>query len=183
MSAVQPLRRLPLRVPARAEQVAAALLLVLGALVAVGPRPLALGLVWLAVVTPRLIAVDVAEHRLPDAVVLPGYPVVLAAVALDGASSGSGVLPALGSAGAYGGLLLLLHVAGGMGFGDVKLAPLLGLLAGALGSGAALAAPVLAFLAGGAVASAALLRTGPRGSVPFGPSMLLGAWAAVLLGA
>jgi leader peptidase (prepilin peptidase)/N-methyltransferase len=183
VSAVQPLRRLPLGVPARAEEVAVTLLLALAVLVAIGPRPLGLGLAWLAVVTPRLIAVDVAEHRLPDAVVLPGYPVVLAAVALEGAATGTGTLTALASAGAYGGLLLVLHVAGGMGLGDVKLAPLLGLLAGALGSGAALAAPVLAFLAGGGVAVAAIVRRGLGGSVPFGPSMLLGAWAAVLFGA
>jgi leader peptidase (prepilin peptidase)/N-methyltransferase len=183
VSAVSPLRRRPLRLPVPVDEAVAAPALALAAVLVVGPRPVAAGFAWLAVVTPRLIAVDIAERRLPDAVVLPGYPVVLAAVALDAAATGTGAGLAVASAAGYGGLLLLLHLAGGMGFGDVKLAPLLGLLAGALGSGPALAAPFLAFLAGGGLAVAAVLRSGLRGSVAFGPPMLLGAWGAVLLAA
>lgn len=166
------------RVPV-GEALPAAGLLVLAAL-ALGPRPVLLGVAWLAAVTPRLVAVDVAEHRLPDAIVLPGYPVVLAAVLLDGWSRGIPSTEALLAGAAYGTVILLLHVLGGMGFGDVKLAPLLGALAAAA-AGAAVLAVVLAFLAGGIAATAVLLRRGAGARMPFGPPMLLGAWAAILL--
>lgn len=153
------------------------LLLAVAAAVAVGPRPLLAGLVALAVVTPRLVAVDIAEHRLPDAIVLPVLAIVLAAVALDGGDRGT----AAWAAGAYGLLLLVLHAIGGMGLGDVKLAPALGLLAGALGPLPAVAAPFLAFVLGGLAAVVVLLRRGAGAAMPFGPPMLLGAWTAVLL--
>jgi leader peptidase (prepilin peptidase)/N-methyltransferase len=157
------------------------LLLAGGALVAVGPRPPLLALAWLAVVTPRLTAIDIAEHRLPDRIVLPGWPVAFAAAALGAATGGTPLPVAEGVAVAYGGVLLLLNVAGGMGLGDVKLAPVLGLAAAAVSPAAGVAAPLLAFLAGGTIALAVLIRRGPGSSIPFGPAMLLGAWAAVLL--
>jgi leader peptidase (prepilin peptidase)/N-methyltransferase len=88
---------------------------------------------------------------------------------------------ALAAAGGYGLLLMLLHLLGGMGLGDVKLAPALGLLTGATGPLVAIASPLVAFLAGGLAAVAVLVRRGPGAAMPFGPAMLLGAWAAVLL--
>jgi leader peptidase (prepilin peptidase)/N-methyltransferase len=97
-------------------------------------------------------------------------------VLLDG-----GLGSATWSAIAYGLLLLALHVLGGMGLGDVKLAPALGLLTGALGQVPAVTAPLAAFLVGGVTAVGVLLRRGAGAAMPFGPSMLLGAWAAVLL--
>ena len=152
-----------------------------GAFVAVGPRPALAALLWLAAVTPRLTAIDIAEHRLPDRLVLPGYPVVLAVV-VAGAATGATALPtAAALAAGYGLLLLLLHAVGGMGLGDVKLAPVLGLAAAAVSPAAGVAAPLLAFLAGGVVAVVALVRSGRGASIPFGPAMLLGAWGAVLL--
>ena len=194
MSAV-PLVAAPRRRRATEEATLTALL-ALGSVLAAGPRPALLGLLWLAAVTPRLVAVDIAEHRLPDRVVLPGWPVALAAALLEAAAGGTPVLVALaagagygalllvlhvaGGAG-YGALLLLLHVGGGMGLGDVKLAPVLGLAAAAVTPAAAVAAPLLAFLAGGVVAVVALARSGRGARIPFGPAMLLGAWAAVLL--
>ncbi len=68
-----------------------------------------------------------------------------------------------------------------MGFGDVKLAPVIGLLAGSAGATAAVLAPVLAMFTGGIVAIAVLLRRGLHSSMPFGPAMLLGAWIALAL--
>ena len=162
------------------EAMPAAGLLLLAAL-AVGPRPLLAGLAWLAVVSPRLAAVDLAEHRLPDRIVLPGYPVAAAALILDAWTGGADPAAACVAGAVYGGLLLVLHLAGGMGLGDVKLAPLLGALTAAAVPGGAVLAVVLAFLVGGVAAAVVLLRRGPASRMPFGPPMLLGAWAALAL--
>jgi leader peptidase (prepilin peptidase)/N-methyltransferase len=151
------------------------------AIAALGPRPLLLGFAWLALVTPRLVAVDLAEHRLPDAVVLPGYPVVLAAVLLQSVASGVAPMGAVLAGLACGLAFLLLHVAGGMGFGDVKLAPLLGALAAAATPGGALTWLVLAFLLGGLGAIVVLIRRGAGARMPFGPPMLAAAWALLVL--
>ncbi len=151
------------------------------AAVALGPQPVLLGFGWLAVVTPRLVAVDLAEHRLPDTVVLPGYPVVLAAVLLQAwatsTAPASAVLAGLGC----GLVLLLLYLAGGMGFGDVKLAPLVGALTAAALPGGAVLWLVLAFLLGGIGAMVVLVRRGAGARMAFGPPLLLAAWAVLLL--
>ncbi|MCU1472583.1 prepilin peptidase [Amnibacterium sp.] len=156
-------------------------LLALGALVAVGPRPAMLGLLLLAAITPRLTAIDIAEHRLPDRLVLPALPVALAAALAGSVAGGTPILVAVSAGSAYAALLMVLHLVGGMGLGDVKLAPVLGLTAAAVSPAAAVAAPLLAFLAGGGVAVVTLVRSGPGTRIPFGPAMLLGAWTAVLL--
>jgi leader peptidase (prepilin peptidase)/N-methyltransferase len=151
------------------------------AIAALGPLPLVLGFGWLALVTPRLVDIDLAEHRLPDAIVLPGYPIVLAAVLLQSWAAGAEPLGAVLAGAGCGLVFLLLHVAGGMGFGDVKLAPLLGALAALSVPGGALVWVVLAFLVGGIVAVVVLIRCGTGARMPFGPPMLLGAWAVLLL--
>lgn len=140
-----------------------------------------LPLVYLAAVTPALWATDVREHRLPNRLVVPGYPVALATVAARWALDGHPPSAALAGGGLYFALLLALSYLGGMGMGDVKLAGVLGLTAGLLGPGAAVAAPVLAFLLGGVVAAVSLAR-GRTGSLAFGPYMLAGFWGAVVLG-
>ena len=167
------------RVPLGEVLPAVGLLVVAGSLL--GARPTLIGFAWLAVVTPRLVAIDVDEHRLPDAIVLPGYPVVLAAVLLEAWGSGGSALPAVLAGIACGLVLLLLHLAGGLGFGDVKLAPLLGALATAAVPGAGPLWLVLAFLVGGVAAAVVLVRRGPGARMPFGPPMLLAAWLVPLL--
>ncbi|WP_182114161.1 MULTISPECIES: A24 family peptidase [unclassified Actinotalea] len=151
---------------------------------------------YLAAIAVALALIDVDVHRLPDAIVLPAYPVV--AVLLSIATWATGDWGALGRA-ALGGLALLLlygilFVAhpGGMGLGDVKLAGVLGLALGWLGWGALAVGAFAAFLVGGAFAVALLLagRAGRRSGIPFGPWMLVGAaigigwgealWAAYL---
>jgi leader peptidase (prepilin peptidase)/N-methyltransferase len=63
-----------------------------------------------------------------------------------------------------------------MGMGDVKLAALLGGALGAVGLTGWLVGLLAAFLVGGLVAIVALLagRVGWRGSIPFGPWMVVG---------
>ena len=168
-------RRIPV-----AEVVPGVGLLLVGAL-ALGPQPVLLGVGWLAVVTPRLVAIDLAEHRLPDAIVLPGYPVVLTAVLLQAWTTGRAPAGAVLAGLGCGLVLLLLHVVGGMGFGDVKLAPLLGALTAAALPGGAVLWLVLAFLLGGVGAAVVLVRRGAGARMAFGPPLLLAAWALVLL--
>ena len=69
-----------------------------------------------------------------------------------------------------------------MGFGDVKLAGVIGGMTAYLSWGTLLSGAFLGFLLG-AVAGVLLIagrRAGRRSAVPFGPFMLLGAWSAVL---
>ncbi|WP_199922326.1 hypothetical protein [Microterricola viridarii] len=71
-----------------------------------------------------------------------------------------------------------------MGFGDVKLAGLLGLYLGFLGVGPLLIGAFAAFVLGG-VYSLILIwlkRAGRKSGIPFGPWMLLGAWLGIFLG-
>ncbi|MBC7589746.1 MAG: prepilin peptidase [Salinibacterium sp.] len=153
---------------------------------AIGTSPLGPAtepLLYLAAVTPALIAADLAAHRLPNRLVLPAYPVLLVALGLQWWVTGGFPFLALVSGLGYFALMLALSAVGGMGMGDVKLAGALGLTAGMLGLDAALASPLLAFLAGGVAAVVALAAVrGRRGTrIPFGPFMLAGFWAAALL--
>jgi leader peptidase (prepilin peptidase)/N-methyltransferase len=72
----------------------------------------------------------------------------------------------------------------GMGFGDVKLAGVLGLLLGWLGWGALVVGAFFGFVLGGVVGAALMFarRAGRRTAIPFGPFMLAGAFLAVLYG-
>ncbi|MBP2705705.1 prepilin peptidase [Microbispora sp. RL4-1S] len=127
-----------------------------------------------------LAAIDRRTWRLPDAVTLPSYPIVLALLAP------SGRWPAALACGAafvavYG--LLWFARPTGIGLGDVKLAGLIGLLTGAAGVQAAVVAGFAGY-ALGAVYAVGLLVTG-RGTrtseFPLGPFMVAGALAGVVL--
>jgi leader peptidase (prepilin peptidase) / N-methyltransferase len=148
-------------------------------LLAVGVTPALLAIGYLAVVTPWLVAFDVREHRLPNVLVVPGIAAGGLAVAGEWAATGRLPLVPLIAASAYAGFLLVLNLLGGMGMGDVKLAAGLGLASWNVGVAAL--SPVTAFLVGGLV-SLVLLIAGRRGKrIAFGPFLLGGFWAAVVL--
>ena len=134
-----------------------------------------------------LTLVDLAEKRLPNAVVFPTLGVV--ALLLVPATWAVGtwwpLLWALvGSAAMFAVYFLLALISpSSMGMGDVKLALVVGLLVGWFGMNAWLVGLVGAFVVGGVIAliALALRRVTLRGSIPFGPSMLAGAFIAVLL--
>jgi leader peptidase (prepilin peptidase) / N-methyltransferase len=130
-------------------------------------------IVYVLAVTPVLVAVDLREHRLPNAVVLPGIAVGLVGCALQWS-----LVPLIAGA-AYGGFLLLLSTGGGIGMGDVKLGAMLGLASPTLEVAAL--APLAAFLLGGVAASVALVRHGARVRIAFGPWMLGGYGVALLI--
>jgi leader peptidase (prepilin peptidase)/N-methyltransferase len=71
---------------------------------------------------------------------------------------------------------------GGLGRGDAKLAGLLGLLLGWLGWAEAIVAIFEAFITGGVIALSLLLtgRASRSSHIVFGPSMILGAWVALM---
>ena len=70
-----------------------------------------------------------------------------------------------------------------LGFGDVKLSGLIGLVLGWLGPATAVLGVLAGFVAGGVAALGLLLaqRAGLRSHIAFGPAMLVGALAAVFL--
>ena len=151
------------------------------ALVAVGPDPRALPLVYLAAVTPTLCAIDAVERRLPNSLVLPGYLVAAAGIVAHWIVGGEFSTVAVVSGVLYFVVMLAFAVAGGMGMGDVKLAGVLGLSAGLVSATAAVVSPLVAFVLGG-IAAIGALRGGRGASIPFGPFLLAGFWVAVVVG-
>jgi leader peptidase (prepilin peptidase)/N-methyltransferase len=159
---------------------------------------------YFAVMAVRLTVIDVRHHLLPNRIVFPSYAVagvLLLAAALagaagptDGGQGTNGTLPGLLAVPALrvvaGAAILwlfyfLLRFAypPGMGFGDVKLAGVLGMYLGYLGWGHLFAGTFLAFLLGGlwSLALLAARRGTLKSSIPFGPFMLAGTAAAMLL--
>jgi leader peptidase (prepilin peptidase)/N-methyltransferase len=143
---------------------------------------------YLAAIAVALALIDIDVHRLPNAIVLPSYPVVAALLLLPAIVDGrwDDYLRA-----ALGGLILfafyfLLAVIypAGMGFGDVKLAGVLGAYLGWLGWGPFGAGAFFGFLLGGVLGALlmALGRAGRKSKIPFGPFMLAGALIAVFVG-
>ena len=161
--------------------------LLIGAVVLAGPRPATLALAWAAGAGVVLGAVDLAVHRLPDRVTFPAYAVCAVALTADAAVLGSwgALLRAVAAAAAAFGLAALLAAVTpeGLGFGDVKLLGLLGLVLGWVGW-VVLLAGVFHGLLIGALVSLVLLavrRAGLRTAVPFGPPLLTGAVLALAL--
>jgi leader peptidase (prepilin peptidase)/N-methyltransferase len=81
-------------------------------------------------------------------------------------------------------LLLALIVRGGLGFGDVKLAFLIGVFAGYLSLGHVLVSGIGAFLLGGLAAVLLLVtrRSSRKDAIPFGPFMTSAAIVTVFFG-
>jgi leader peptidase (prepilin peptidase)/N-methyltransferase len=153
------------------------------AVVALGPTALLAGVVYVAAMTGELVRIDVVSRRLPNRLVLPGYPVALAGIAVHGVHTGAQPAFALVAGTAWFVFFLLLNLGGGMGMGDVKLAGVLGLCLGSIGAAQAMAGLALAFLFGGIGGIVVLLRRvgGTDTRIPFGPFLLAGFWVAVAL--
>ncbi len=143
---------------------------------------------YLAAITVALTMIDIDVHRLPDAIVLPSYVVagvlLLAAVVLQG-DAAVAIRIALAGLALYAFYFALAFIyPAGMGFGDVKLAGVLGLYLGYLGWGEVVTGAFLGFLVGGLVGALLIVlrRAGRKSKIPFGPYMLVGAWLTVLAG-
>jgi leader peptidase (prepilin peptidase) / N-methyltransferase len=143
---------------------------------------------YLAAVAIALAAIDLDVMRLPDRIVLPSYGVALVLLvpsAIAGHSIGAAVRGLAAAALLYAFYWILAVLPRGMGGGDVKLAPLLGLYLGWLGWSAVAVGAFAGFLLGGAVGVVLLStrRAGRRSRIPFGPYMLAGAFLAVFAAA
>ena len=174
----------PLRTVLTAVLVAVA---IAGALLVGGLRPGTVALAWAGVAGVVLGAVDLAVHRLPDRVTIPAYAAVATALLVDAVALGTwpALLRAvLAGAAAFGGAASAAVLSPrGLGFGDVKLLGLLGLVLGWVGWGALLAGVFLGLFTG-AAASLTLIaagRAGWRTALPFGPPLLVGAVLALAL--
>ncbi len=142
-----------------------------------------------AVLAAALVAIDLDVHRLPDMLVLPSYPALMV---LLGACSwmigdwGAWIRALLACVVLLAGYFLLALFSpggGGLGLGDVKLAGLIGLALGWLGWGPVVVALYAGFISGGVLALVMLVtrRVGLKGDLAYGPPMLLGAFAGLLL--
>lgn len=153
-----------------------------------GVSVLAVGLIYLAVVTVALAAIDLEHMRLPDALTLTSYPVVVVVVVAQSwidADWWMLVRSLLGGL-ILGGFYFALWFAmpKGMGFGDVKAAALLGLALGAIGWPALAVGAIAGPMIGGVVGVAAMIRLRrSRGvAIPYGPWLIAGAWLGILAG-
>ncbi|MCW2538674.1 MAG: Leader peptidase (Prepilin peptidase) / N-methyltransferase [Frankiales bacterium] len=144
---------------------------------------------YFAAVGLALALIDVEHHRLPNAIVLPSYPVVavLLTIAALWQHDLSSLLRALiGAAALYGLYFLLWFIhPRGMGFGDVKLAGVIGGLLAFVSWSTLIVGAFAAFLLGGVVSTAVLLskRGNRKTAIPFGPFMILGALIALFVAA
>jgi leader peptidase (prepilin peptidase)/N-methyltransferase len=139
--------------------------------------------VALAFIAAPIARTDLSRHRIPDALNAIAFAAgaVLLLVPGDAGAYGRAWLAALAVAGSL--LLLALIGPSGLGMGDVKLGPTLGLYLGFLGWQAVLIGIASGFVLGAAAGLVLLLREvvarRPVGAVmrralPFGPFLLVG---------
>jgi leader peptidase (prepilin peptidase)/N-methyltransferase len=144
---------------------------------------------YLAAISIALAIIDLDTLRLPFTIVAPAYPVsaVLLGAASWAADDRGPAIRALAGGAALWGLYRLLHLIypAGMGYGDVRLAGVLGMYLGWLGWPALGAGAFLGFCAGGlgGIVLLATRRTQLRAAIPYGPYLITGAWLGVLAGA
>lgn len=143
---------------------------------------------YLGAVGVALAMIDLDVKRLPDALTLPSYvvgAVLLGAAAVANGEPGLMIRAGLGALALFVFYFVLLVVyPAGMGFGDVKLAGVLGLYLAYLGWGSLVVGGFLGFLLGAVVGGGLMLirRAGRKTMIPFGPFMLAGALLAIFVG-
>jgi leader peptidase (prepilin peptidase)/N-methyltransferase len=135
-----------------------------------------------------LFVTDIDHKLIPNRVLYPATAVTAALLVVGAIIEGRTdrlVPAALGGLGYFAALFLVYLVArGGFGFGDVKLALLLGIVTAFQSQRTALLAVFFTGVIGGIPAIVLLVTRRARGSdeMPYGPPMLAGAWVALVFG-
>lgn len=144
---------------------------------------------YFAAISIALAAIDIDVRKLPSAIILPSYVVggalIALAVGLGTSGLGDGIRAAIGAAGLWALYALLATIKpGAMGWGDVRLAGVLGGYLGWLGVGALVVGAFAGFLLGALWSVGLMLLRGAtrKSSVPFGPWMIIGAAVGVVWG-
>jgi leader peptidase (prepilin peptidase)/N-methyltransferase len=140
---------------------------------------------WL---TTGLTWIDLDVHRLPVGLVVPtawwlAALLVVATVATGEPRWQGALIGVLVMGGFY--VLLALLPGGGVGGGDVRLAPVIGAVLGWLSVAHLLIGMAAGFLIGGLGAMVLLVlgRAGRKTHIAYGPAMCLGAWVAIAFSA
>lgn len=136
-----------------------------------------------------LTVVDARVHRLPNRLVLTFYPVALALLGLAALTTPEaterlvGALLGMAGLAAFYWVLWFIYPAG-MGWGDVKMAGPLGLFLGWGGLSSVVSGTFLAFLFSSAFGLTLMVlgRANRKTAIPFGPFMILGAFAVITAG-
>ena len=143
---------------------------------------------YFAAISVALALIDLDTHRLPNSIVLPAYPVagvLLTAAALTAGAPERLLTMAVGGLSLFAAYFAMASLyRGGMGFGDVKLAGVIGLFLGWLGWGPLAVGAFGAFLLGGLFSLMLVMtrRATGRTAIPFGPWMIVGAWVGIFAG-
>ncbi len=136
-----------------------------------------------------LALIDLEVRRLPDVLTLPGYPVFAAGLTVCSALTGSWWNLAVAGIAAAIALVIFFLLAflapggDGLGFGDVKLAGVLGGLLGWLAPMTAALGLLSGFIIGGLVGVILLVvrKADRRSHLSFGPAMIAGAYLWTIL--
>jgi leader peptidase (prepilin peptidase)/N-methyltransferase len=132
--------------------------------------------------------IDAREHRLPDVVVGPSYPVLAGLLLIAAAGTGDWaalVRSAEAAMACFAGFFALAAIApSGLGFGDVKLAGVIGAMVGYLSWPTVFTAVLLAYIGGAGYAGGMVLfRRGTlKTAIPFGPFLVAGSVVSALVG-
>ena len=134
---------------------------------------------------PGIALIDLRHRIIPNKLTYPAtiafIPVILLAWLIGDAADP--VKAAIGFLAFGGGIFLVASVSGGMGFGDVKLAALIGLVLGSLGLrfvGVSAGATIVLGGVGGLLALT--MGRGMKSKIPYGPYLAAGAIVAGLWG-
>ena len=138
---------------------------------------------WFVAVTVTLTLTDMDTKLIPNRILYPGTVIAVVLLFGGGLIENGPILRALGGGALYFVLLFVLALIarGGFGFGDVKLAFLLGVFAAYQSWDTLIVAIFAAFLLGGLVSLLLVVFRirSRKDAIPFGPYLVLGAYVAI----
>lgn len=138
---------------------------------------------WFVAVTVTLFLTDIDTQLIPNRILYPGTVIGLMLLVLGGIVEHGPILRAVTGGALYFLLLLLIALIarGGFGFGDVKLAFLLGFFAAYQSWDTLIVAIFAAFLLGGVVSLILVLTRirDRKDAIAFGPYLIIGAYVAI----